>query len=78
MNNRNSKCENIINISAPTQNSFFSTSSCARCFWLSYDEAKLSRERRRSVMGGIQGNGDEGGSRWYGFRGQRKQEGDGR
>ena len=32
------------------------------CFWLRYDEVKLSWERRRSVMGGIQGNGEEGGS----------------
>ena len=28
-----------------------------------HNEAKLNRERRRSVTGGIPGNGEEGGSR---------------
>ena len=44
------------------QNPLFSASSCVCCFRLRTDEVKLSRERRRFVMGGIQRNGEEGGS----------------
>ena len=38
-------------------------------FRLRYDEAKLSRERSISVMGGIQGNGEEVGQRSWRNRG---------
>ena len=63
----------LIFILVPVYTYFVAPFSVAR---VSHDETKLSRERRRSVMGGIQGSGDGGGSgRRETAVGCRKQEG---
>ena len=45
---------------------FFASFSVAR---VSHDETKLNRVRRKSITGGIQGNGDGGGVAVVGIRG---------